>query len=111
MVIGRGVHRMAGRGWDMNRGAGHPTTTAAGSTTTTTGPGVRAASTTVAAGGVQPSSPLISSASTSRGTRCHITTAILALGTFEITIGYTRCETEISPTFAESIRQTCAQLL
>src|SRR4029434_7439386 len=107
MVIGRGVHLMAGHGWDMNRGAGHPTTTAAGSTTTTTGPGVHAASTTVAAGGVQLSSLFISSDSTSRGTRFHITTAILALGIFENTIGYPRCEAEISRTFAELIQQTC----
>src|SRR5713226_1232165 len=54
MAIGPGVHPMAGRGSDMNHGAGLHTTTVAGFTTTTTGHGVRAVITTgTAVGGAR----------------------------------------------------------
>src|ERR1044071_4387973 len=59
--IGRGAHRMAGRGLDMNHGDGRRITTDVGSITTTTGPGVRVVNTIdTAVGGAQLSSRLAS---------------------------------------------------
>jgi hypothetical protein len=77
---GPGVHLTAGRGLDMNRGAGRLITSAAGFTTTTTGPGLRAATfIRNAVGGGRRwlrSSSTSRSGTTSAGIRCRITSVI-----------------------------------
>ena len=91
-ATGHGVRRMAGRGLDMNRGAGRRITTVVGFITTASGLGVHAASFTgTGVGGVRHSSRLFStftSVMTFAGTHC-LTTREIRIHVTTVTIGMT----------------------